>query len=268
MDQDTSIILIVIAGTLIMVVLIIAIILFAVLYNRKMAERESQHQMNIKNKELDLLRAVINTQETEREKIARNLHDEVGPLVSSLKLKITKHQRDLKNSKLEAEALNDERELIDVLMESVRGVSHDLSPQFMIKYGLVKSLQQYVGNLENIQTEFTTNIPENERVLERQVKVNTYRVIMELLNNILKHDKPGHLSLSLIHNDGFLTTEITHDGNGISNKDFAELSAKEGGLGLDSLKSRIVILNAQLIYENHDGAKVKLIVPSMHNKEY
>lgn len=260
MGGDTTIILIIITATLVMLVLIIAIILFAVVYNKKLGEREYLHSIELKSKELDLLRAVIETQETEREKIARNLHDEVGVLITGLKLKLTLHQKELIKNQLAAEALNEEREMTDRLMDCVRTVSHDLTPRFLMKNGLLKSLDKYLSNLDGIQVSFERNSVQFPP-MEVFTEVNIYRMLLELINNIVKHDNCKSLVLRIESSEGKIRFKLKHDGAGISNEDFDLLLKRKDGLGLESIKARAILLNADLSYSTIPNAGFTLEVP-------
>jgi signal transduction histidine kinase len=230
-----------------------------------MREREAMYKLDLVQKEMDVLRAVIDTQEIERDKIARNLHDEVGPLISSLKLKVTKHQRDLKKGELQPDDLNDERELSDVIMENVRSVSHDLSPHFLHKHGLIKALEQYFGNLEGIDINFNVNFEEDQD-LQGKTALNVYRMVLEILNNVMKHDQSKQVEVNLERKGNGLLVRIEHDGEGISNEEFVRLVKNGDGLGLESLQARTIILNGNLDYQK-SPARVNLKIVLDHGEE-
>lgn len=259
MENSTNIILLVFSGTAVMLVLMVSIMLFVVVYNRRLRAKEVEYEINLLNKEAQLLKSVIDTQEEERTKISKNLHDEVGPLISSLKLKITKHERQFAKGNLESQSFIDEKELTDVIMENVRRVSHDLSPLFLKKFGLVAGLKRFFENLDIEEKNVVTNL-EGEDFISEQIKLNVYRVTMEVLNNILKHDKPTKLVVEIFKESNFLLLNINHNGPGISNEDFLDKVESGNGLGLDSLRARLMLIGGNITYKT-EPAKVELAIP-------
>ena len=113
MDNEKIILIGIITGSILTFFLIMVIILFVMVYQRKIVDRENVYQLSLKKKEVQLLQSVINTQESERQKIAMNLHDTVNPHLTALKLTITKHEFDLKRLGVEMKDTNLEKKLID-----------------------------------------------------------------------------------------------------------------------------------------------------------
>ena len=261
MDNENGIVLIVISGTLLMMLFIGAIILFVVTYNKKIQQKNNEHTLNIKQKELEMLKHIIETQESERDKIASNLHDEVGPLLSKLKLDMSSFKRAFDKGTLTADKLNDEREFIDVIIDNVRSVSHDLSPQFLLKFGIVKAIKNYSSSFDQPIVNVIDNIGSTN--FSRNISVNTYRIILELINNIIKHDCAREIDILFQRKNNSFEIIISHDGNGISNEDFKTFSNESKGLGLISIQTRVIILNANLDFEMKVGGKssVKLFIP-------
>ncbi len=259
MVDEKSMVIIVVAGTLLMFVLILAIIMFVALYNRKLVVKETEHKLQIKDKELEMLRSIIEAQETEREKIARNLHDEVGPLLSTLKLNISRFKKSLQKEKLSISDLDAERAFIDKIIENVRTVSHDLSPQFLLKFGLVKAIENYVKPYSNIHIKITSDFEESK--IDKQIIVNTYRIVLELLNNAFKHDNPTTLHISFSVQNQHLILKIGHNGVGITNEQFSNFAENSAGLGLSSMQSRVLIVNGKLHFDTTQDAKIELKIP-------
>jgi two-component system NarL family sensor kinase len=266
MDNEKIILLTVFAGSIFTLALILAIIAFVVIYQRKMVERENLYQLSIKNKEVELLQSIIVTQESERQKIAMNLHDGINPLLSALKLAITRRERNLKGMGLEIDGMNQEKKLIDEIVENLGIVTRDLSPQVLYRYGLGNALSSFVSNISEVKTTFK-EINVNKVEINDQIALNAYRIGLELIQNILKHEKCSRIDVTLNCSDKLLIIEINHDGKGISNHDFVQLSKVSTGIGLNSLKSRTVLLKAILDYQNENGSQIILTVPLTDEKE-
>lgn len=245
-----------------MFILVLAIILFVVTYNRRIKEKEAEHQVNIKNKELEMLRAVIGAQESEREVLAGNLHDEVGPLLSALKFRMSKYQRDLVKNKFDPELLESEKNNIDDIMQNVRTVSHNLTPQFLLKFGLVEAIRNHICGLNDDNYAFESNIIDNKEY-PKLIETNTYRIALELINNLLKYDKPEKMLVSLNKINDKLALKIEHSGFGIDNTEYDKFIEDSTGLGLISIKSRSLLINAELKFKRKtdSAAFIELTVP-------
>ncbi len=263
MEDATSIILLVISGSAMMFILILAIILFVVIYNRRIREREAEHLMTLKSKEVEMLKAVINAEETEREKLAGNLHDEVGPLLSALKFRVTKYQRDLSKNDFDIELLEAEKDRIDDIMQNIRTVSHNLTPQFVLKFGIVEALRNYIGSMNESGYRFESSVKDPESI-SKQIQTNIYRITLELISNLIKYDKPGSLTLSLIKFERKILIDITHDGNGIDQDEFDRFADESKGLGLDSIKSRLLLINGGIKFSRNESenARIELTIPT------
>jgi two-component system NarL family sensor kinase len=255
MENKSSIIFIVIAGTIAMIGLVAAIILFVIAYRKRLREKEDEHRLNLMEKEREMLFSVINAQEAEREKIARNIHDEIGPLAGLLKMnmstKVVTEQVDLKK----------EIEITDLLMENIRSASHDLAPSVLRKNGLSESLRFFISNINDCEANFTCNLAVEHPIQHSEKAINIYRIVLELLKNALKYDRPQTIELELNEENNHLFVSIKHDGTGISNDEFRENISKKMGLGLESIQLRTLLLKGEINYFKGSPASVQLIIP-------
>lgn len=257
--EHAEIIFPIIAGTSVMIILVMVIVLFIIQYNRKISLKESVHAMEIKNKELELLRKIIEVQENERETIATNLHDEVGPLLSTLKLNISRYKKKLSKKSLLESDLDEERLFIDQVIDNVRSVSHDLSPQFLLKFGLVKAIENFIKTIPD--TTFSFHYPEDISEISKQTSINIYRITLELLNNLLKYDQPKKVVIHITIESNQLILTIKHDSDGITNEEFREFAKTSKGMGLTSMQSRVLIINGNLSFRKSDQPRITLTAP-------
>lgn len=248
MKDEFNIILTILAGTLFMLGMVLFIVLFVVLYKRRMQKREMEHEMAIKDKELEVLNAAIRTQETEREKFSRDLHDEIGPLMSSIKMNITKNQMILKKGELSIADLQEGREMVDHALESVRNISHGLSPRFVKEFGLSAALEGYLKEIEGVELCFNSTLENGVRYSEN-VELNMYRIALELLHNIRKHEMVTWINVDLSQEEEALLLKITHDGMGITNEEIEEKLKSAKGIGLESLRSRVNSIHGNIDYK-------------------
>lgn len=262
MGNEESLVWVFALGTLTMLVLVFVIITFVVLYNKKMAQKNSDLDLEVKNNELKLLRTVVETQENEREKIAANLHDEVGPLLSTHKLNLSMMSYDLIDGKLTGEMIKKEQNFIDSVIENVRTVSHDLSPHYLLKFGLEKALIQFFNKIESSNVEVKFDF--DSLKLTKITAINLYRIILELTNNLIKHDPFTQMVVSDDMTNGELTIILNHDGNGMTNEEFSDFLADSTGLGLSSIMSRVTVLSGRIYFSKDvNGGKVEISVPIM-----
>ncbi len=256
----------IIISCLAMFCLIIVIILFVVIYQRRMLLKEASIKLMEQEKQIELFKATVEAEEKQKEKIARNLHDEINPILTVLKLNLSKHKIDIIKEKFNIEDLSLDQQILDQAINGIRTTCLDLIPTYLLEYGLVKSLGSYVVTIRNnneINAEFENkNEIENTDYFNKQAQLNIYRICLEILHNIFKHASCTILKLSInTHNNQFII-DVSHNGKGVSNEEIDTFTTCSNGLGLKSLKARILILNATINYNNSsDISTIKLRIP-------
>ncbi len=226
-----------------------------------MREKEAEHTMVIKNKEVLLLKAVFKAQEDERESLAGNLHDEVGPLLAALKLRISLYRRRINKGEFDTTKLEEEEKNIDNIINNVRSVSHNLTPQFVLKFGLIEALKNHLSHYNNPNFQLKSDLTACQ--LDKHVQINVYRIALELINNIVKYDKPSKLLIEVRDNVSDVNLEFTHNSRGISHEEFERFADESKGLGLNSIKSRTILINGTInfILEQGKNPVIKLSIP-------
>ena len=261
MVNEANVVLGILAGTSIIFILVFSVITFTTVYKRGLVQKDNVHNLLLKNKELELLKAVIDTQEAEREKIALNLHDEVGPLLSSIKFKLAKYKREFQLGNLTENTFSEDSAFVDTIIRNVRGVSHDLSPQQVVKFGLAKAIETFASNIEGVDCLVVSELDEDKN-LNKQMSRNLYCIVLELLNNIIKHDTASWLEIEFFEEDDSINIRINHDGKGVTNEEFAAFEQNSTGLGLTSIKSRLLILSATLNFTTiNEMSNTEIVVP-------
>lgn len=250
----------IVGGTLAFSLLLFVIVMFVAINNKKRKEERTQYELDLRNKELRLLKIHIETQESERERIARNLHDEVNPLISSLKLHMSKHEKMLERNELKKDDLVKERKYVDDILQQMRIVEKNLSPRYLLRNGLNNALISFLLNLPDIKTTINEVNPEQTSI-PHELGINFYRIFLELTTNLLRHDNPKTIHLDMITSKNDLLIKLTHDGTGITNDDFANMSEASTGLGLTSLKSRTTIVNGSLDFQIEPTATITFKAP-------
>lgn len=210
---------------------------------------------------------LLTTQEQERRRISRELHDELGQALTLMKLQVRQVENRLHSDQTE---LRDDCEhtlkYIDGVIEEVRRLSHDLSPAVLEGQGLTAAIRWLVGNLirtQGVNVVFDTGNGDLDRLFPRDAATHIYRTIQEALTNIGKHAQARNASVIVSKSDGMVSFLVIDDGKGIDvkherNKDYAER-----GLGLSAMEERVRMLGGRFDVwsEKGKGTRITFAVP-------
>ncbi len=257
MENETLILLSVVFGTLFTFILIVIIIVLVVKYQKNKIEYEKLMLQTLKLKENELIRAVVDTQESERQRIAMNLHDEINPLLVSLKWMIEHPDMQLDVTTNVKDEIEKKRNIINEIIDNMHSVTKDLSPRILYKFGLVRALNNILSEMNDLQVEFKSSAP-NFPHIDESTSLNIYRITLELIQNIRKHDNATKLKLSLHNELGVFTVKIEHNGKGITNEQFHDLVGKSSGLGLNSIMSRLKLIGGKIDFSQSEFSIVEI----------
>ena len=181
-----------------------------------------------------ILTAVLRTEEKSRSQFSKELHDGLGPLLSSAKMSLTALSRE-ERTPAQREIIDNTTYVIDEAIRSLREISNNLSPHVLNDFGLARGVQNFIDKsaaMHDAKIRFTTNL-RTERY-DTDIEVILYRVICELINNSLKHAACSAINLSLSQNGSELTLDYTDNGRG-----FNPQAMMDCGMGLSNIASRI-----------------------------
>lgn len=188
-----------------------------------------------------LMTAVLRTEERSRASFSRELHDGLGPLLSSAKMSLSALQR-ANLSDNDRAVLQNSAAVIDEAIRSLREISNNLSPHILSNFGLARGIKQFVdrlGTTRDTNILFTTTIGEER--FDSNIEVILYRVVCELVNNSLKHAKCTDISITLRRDGKHLVVEYRDNGVGFLLRD-----VENRGMGLSNIRSRISSLNGKI----------------------
>lgn len=249
------------------VVLSLLVLFFIFLIKSSTNKRKADivnFELALKNKELEQLNAVIIAQETERSKIASNLHDEVGSILSMAQRNLDFVMNQMAADAPHKEELQFSLTTIDQSITKIRNLSNSMLPHFLVKFGLIKSLQRLAYQTETTLSnpcQFTTNCPEDFQ-LEQQKEIHIYAILSELLNNTLKHAHPHSIQIQLIKQEAILGLTIVHDGVAINQEEYEYLLKYSEGVGLSSVVNRLTLIKGKIIYSKTQlGGFVTIEIP-------
>ena len=181
-----------------------------------------------------ILTAVLRTEEKARSRFSKELHDGLGPLLSSARMSLSALSREERSAD-QREIIDNTTYVIDEAIRSLREISNNLSPHVLNDFGLARGVQDFIDKsaaMHDAKIRFTTNL-RTERY-DTDIEVILYRVICELINNSLKHAACTSINLSLSQNGSELALDYTDDGRG-----FNPQAMMDCGMGLSNISSRI-----------------------------
>jgi signal transduction histidine kinase len=198
------------------------------------------------------LGTVIDTENKERTRFARDLHDELGPIMSSVKIYANILSETDKPEKELAEARKQVCELCDLAVQTSRDISNNMMPGNLLQFGLEKALSDFSYRICQ-SGKFNINLETmlNTRP-EKSIEINLYRVITELINNSIKHSGGDKIDIQLMHRKDKLILFFEDNGIGFDyNK--VKLDADKIGNGLRNIINRLEFMNARYNIETSPG---------------
>ncbi len=216
---------------------------------RKNLYRQQLQQEELKNKhQLELLRSSIRVQEEERKRIAQDMHDELGATLSITRMHILQAERQhgAGAEKLLAD-LQAMRQLTESSLETMRRISHELMPAQIEKFGLVKTLEGIVEQLNATDNlEITLQTPGDLINIDPEIQLALYRIFMELINNTLKHAEASRITIELQLESQSINAYYSDNGKGLDTEN------KGTGLGHKSIEGRISSVGGTISIGNND----------------
>ena len=243
------------AGTIVMLLLAVFIVMFVVMYQKKMIKKQAEYQ-------LGLLEVNIQAQENERKRIARDLHDDVGTLLSTVKLKIGQISQNAKRSHpLPSNFEREAKLLIDETIANTGRISRDLLPATLEEFGLVDALKELCDRI-NTSSNITVHFLHegNGRRLKKKIELALYRMVQELVNNSVKHAEADKINVALKVESGQLEMIVNDNGKGFDFQKVKQRPPEKRGLGLRNMESRISVLNGKIMYESALGSGTKVTI--------
>jgi len=209
-----------------------------------------------------LIEAVIETEEKERRRIASDLHDGLGPLLSASKLYFQAYI-DAKDIVGKNDIETKLKYIIENAIADTSRISHNISPHILENYGLIIALENFISDIsisKNIK--FDISFEKLER-FDMKTELTIYRTISELINNTIKHAKARLISIKIFVSVDMLN--IIYEDNGIGFSVKEKINAKTG-IGLANIENRISFFKGNVIFESHANKGMKAIIKIPYNK--
>lgn len=264
-SAPNGITLLLLLGTLGMLVLTIGLILFIIFHQRRVIRYQLQLQRMEQEQQKILLKASIHLQEAERQRIAADLHDDAGPLLATARLYLTENLVNL-DRESQLQSIFQARQILDDTIQLVRGISHSLMPPTLKNFGLESAVNDMFYKIASSGAmEACSQFNNYTQRLPMETELNLFRVVQELINNILKHSQSSYIGLTQNNRDGCFVLCIQHDGRGLLQSDFEEMNKSASGLGLKNISSRLKVAQGNILFEQDESGRyyqVKITVPT------
>ena len=201
--------------------------------------------------EREIFSAIIQTEEKERGRIARDLHDGLGPLLSSLKLYMKVLDTSTELSRRE-EIFRNTNEVIDESISLLKQISNNLSPQVLNDFGLASAIQSFCKKIsftKTIDIKFDSNVYDQR--FEKNTEMVLFRILKELVNNTIRHALAQQIQIFLLRTDKILT--LVYGDNGVGFDIKRVLDDRYSGMGISNIVNRIGSIDGKLLFESQSG---------------
>ena len=218
-------------------VILLTFILGAYIYRTKQKQTASRIQELQRQKELDLTQAMLNGEERERQRIARDLHDGLGGALSGIKIKLFSETKDIHAPVIDETILQLEHSIGEL-----RRIARNMMPETLVRSGLEAALQDICYSLSSDSTFIEFQSGGIQPTIPLQYQVNIYRIVQELLANAIRHGAATRIIVQCIQEQPNFLITVEDNGKGF---DPANQSARNG-IGLENIRNRIMLMNGTI----------------------
>ncbi len=204
--------------------------------------------------------AVLEAEENERERFSKDLHDELGPLFSTVKLyveSLKSKEKDPENEKV----LDKLSEIVNVGVRQIREISHNLSPLLLREKGLKDAIEthlKWVKDTSSLDTEYEFSKTEPAKKLAEKTEIIIYRVFLELINNSIKHSQANKVIIKITIDRDWINFVFSDNGVGY---DPDEVKRMKAGIGLKNIMNRIHAMNGEILFSFDQWTKTEIKLP-------
>lgn len=245
-------------GTLVSVFIFAGVILIRELFlSLKKAEIDRMRS------ERRVLHAIINTEEAERKRFAKDLHDDLGPLLSTVKMSLSALNERIKSPK-DLEILENTNHVVNEAISTVKSISNTLSPHILSNFGLVSATNSFISKINSagsVEISFDSNL--GDMRINPDIEVVLYRSICELTNNSIRHSGASNIDIELKIHGKFLILQYTDNGRGFDVE--AAYSREETGIGIYNIQTRVKSVDGVLFLDSSPGNGMQAIIRVIMN---
>jgi signal transduction histidine kinase len=240
-------------GVLVSFMIIVGVVLIReIFYSLKKAEIDRLRT------ERRVLNAIINTEENERRRFAKDLHDGLGPILSTVKMSVSSLS-DRISDPAGIDILNNTNHLVNEALNTIKEVSDNLSPHVLSNFGLTSAISAFTAKINQtgtVEIDFKSNM-ENRR-LENDKEVVIYRAACELINNAIRHSGASRIEIELNKHEKFVTLHFYDNGRGFDSSSIGKEDIK--GMGLSNIETRVKSVEGVFVIESTKGKGTSALI--------
>ena len=233
-------------------------IIFGVILIRELFYSLKRSDSDRIKSEKRVINAIINTEENERKRFAKDLHDGLGPLMSTVKMSLSSLEERIKDP-TGTIILNNTNHLVNEAINTLKDISNNLSPHVLSNFGLSSALSAFIAKINQtkaIEIDYKSNM-EAQR-LESEKEVVIYRAACELINNAIRHSGASRIEIELNKHEKFITLQFYDNGRGF---DTSSLDSEDSaGMGLSNIETRVRSVDGVFILESTPGKGTSALI--------
>lgn len=226
------------------------------LLDKKRELAEQKNKSLLKEQELKSIDAMLEGQEKERQRMASDLHDNIGASLTSVKMHFNHIKQQIQKNQFDADMFQKTDSLLETTYQEIRNLAHLKNAGVLAKDGLVPALKKLVEKSSN-QTHFKIelSIHDLDKRLSNSLEIGIFRIVQELITNIIKHAKATKVSISITNHGDLINIIVEDDGIGFSINE-----AKKTGMGLESIQRKISQFNGEIDIDSQKGKGTTIII--------
>ena len=252
-DQYPEVIVVIIAGALLALLLVGFVVTLLVVYRRKQYLHEQE-----------LLQARLEIQENIFRSLSEEIHDNIGQVLSVLKLTLS--VTPLKEDQDAYKYVQESRQMVNNIIASISDLSKSLHPDRIIKIGIVEAVRFELEKLEKTNLFSTSFVQDGAHFqIPPENEIFLFRIIQEILNNIIKHSKAQNINVSFSHKERSIVFTFVDNGVGFDVKEAMQKSSSGRGIGLTSMMNRAKLIGGYLTIssELQKGTSIVMEIPAV-----
>ncbi len=246
----------------ILIISLMGILLTTFIYTRYFRQKQIIQQQRINQleteKNLTATSSVLKGEEQERTRLAKDLHDGLGGMLSGIKYTLNHMKGNLIMTAENAQAFERSIDMLDSSIKEMRRVAHNMMPEALVKFGLDTALKDFCSDINQSGimkiSYLSYGMEQNE--IEQTKSITIYRIVQELVNNALKHSAAKETIVQLSLSEGNLAVTVEDDGKGF---DITNLD-KSRGIGWSNIKNRVAFLNGKIDINSNAGSGTSILI--------
>jgi signal transduction histidine kinase len=228
-------------------------------------QERTQELLNASQELRELSARILQAQDEERRRIARELHDGAGQLIAALGMEASNlaGERERLSSRA-ASSLDNIESLVAQMTQDIRTMSHLLYPPLLDDVGLKSALKEYVtGFAERSGILVSLDIPSQIERLDRDYELSLFRIVQECLTNIHRHSGSKTASIRIVQDDETLVLEVRDEGGGMPAERLSEIQSRGSGVGIRGMRERVLQLSGTMSIESDgSGTRIHVAIPT------